>query len=392
MTAEHREISPKKAMILTTLFVVLVSFILFLFAEMYIRYTTEYTNLRALTGRKIGVNPASTWAFVDAFSAIGGRPGVYSHKPKKSINKHGFISTPDITVEKPDDVIRVVFLGGSSTAGTGHNLADEDTWPWQVADLLNNTTGKRVEFINAALGGYTTFESFGRLWSRLRFYSPDIIVVYHGWNEMYYFDDVDNISKRRTRADGSWSLKKTRRSTVTYEPLWIDYLIRPSQLLSKIRIRLSTKVGGEVGQAKKELSADYDTRGLEIYRTNLSLIREAASLFGAKLFVVKQATLIVPDLPEEDRQRCRYHLHGFDHDAHVDAFDQIYTIIEQEIADNSIIDATNLSGISEYFSDHVHLTELGASKLAEFMAGELGPYIEEQITAHNAGPAFTQTE
>ena len=392
MTAEHRKISPKKAMILTTLFVALVMFILFLFAEMYIRYTTEDINLWALTGRKIGVNPASNWAFVDAYSAITGRPGVFSQDPKKSINNHGFISTPDITVEKPGDVIRVVFLGGSSTAGTGHNLADEDTWPWQVGDLLNNTTGKRVEFINAALGGYTTFESFGRLWSRVRFFSPDIIVVYHGWNEMYYFDDVDTITKRRTLPDGSWSLKKTRRSTVTYEPLWIDYLIRPSQLLSKIRIRLSTKVGGEVGQAKKELSADYDKRGLDIYRTNLRLIRDAASVFGAKLFVVKQATLIVPDLPEEDRERCFYHFHGFDHDAHVDAFNQIYTIIEQEIADDSIIDATGLSGIPEYFSDHVHLTELGARKLAEFMAGKLGPYIEEQMTAHNAGPAHRQTE
>lgn len=370
------KMSKKKATLLTAAIVFLISLILILSAELYVRYTEEDTDLWALTGRKIGINPTSKWAFVDAYSAIRGRPGMHSHSPKKSINNHGFISTPEISVKKPDDVTRIVFLGGSSTAGTGHNLGDEDTWPWQTAHRLNETTGHRVEFINAALSGYTTFDSFGRLWSRLRFFSPDIIVVYHGWNEMYYFNYVDDITSWRTLPDGSWSLRKTRRATVTYEPHWIDYLIRPSQLLTEIRIRLSEKVGGEVGQARTELSSDYDKRGLEIYRTNLRLIRNAASQFGAKLFVVKQATLIVPDLPEKDRQRCRYHFHGFDHNAHIDAFDQIYTIIDQEIVDHSVIDATHLSGNSDYFHDHIHLTALGARKLAMYIAEELAPHIE----------------
>lgn len=377
MAGKYQELTRKKAIILASIVVAVISSVLFLVAEVYVRLTMDNTNLWALTGRKIGVNPASTWAFVDAYSAIRGRPGIFSIEPKKSINSHGFISTPEIPVEKPDDVTRVVFLGGSSTAGTGHNLADEDTWPWQATDILNKTTGHRVEFINAALGGYTTFESFGRLWSRIRFFSPDIIVVYHGWNEMYYFDDVDNITTRRTLPDGSWSLKTTRRSTVTYEPLWIDYLIRPSQILTKARIRLSTRVGGEVGQAKNTLTADYDKRGLEIYRTNLRLIRNAAELFGAKLIVAKQATLIVPGLSEEDRERCFYHYHGFDHDAHVDAFSQIYEIIDHEIEPDSIVDATHLSGVSEYFNDHIHLTARGASVLAEFIAGEIRPYVIE---------------
>lgn len=377
MTDRHQELSGKKAILLTTLFVLLVSAFLFLAAETFIRYTRENTNLWALTGRKIGVNPASTWALVDAYSAIRGRPGVYSLDPLKTINNHGFISTPDIAVEKPDDVIRIVFLGGSSTAGTGQNLADEDTWPWQAAELLKNKSRYRIEFINAALGGYTTFESYGRLWSRLRFFSPDVIVLYHGWNEMYYFDDFENITNRRTLPDGSWSLKKTRRSTVTYQPLWIDYLIRPSQLLTKTRIKLSKKVGGEVGQSKTELAADYDKRGLDIYRTNLRLIREATSLFGAQLFAVKQATLIVPGLPDADRQRCDYHFHGFDHDAHVEAFNEMYKIMDQEIDNDFIIDATHLSGIPDYFHDHVHLTETGASELAKFIAAELQPFIDK---------------
>ena len=117
MAGKYQELTRKKAIILASIVVAVISSVLFLVAEVYVRLTMDNTNLWALTGRKIGVNPASTWAFVDAYSAIRGRPGIFSIEPKKSINSHGFISTPEISVEKPDDVTRVVFLGGSSTAG-----------------------------------------------------------------------------------------------------------------------------------------------------------------------------------------------------------------------------------------------------------------------------------
>ena len=100
-------------------------------------------------------------------------------------------------------------LGESSTAGTGHNLPDAETWPCRTAELLKaQFAGRDIEFINAAAGGYTTFESDGRLWSRLRFFRPDIVVVYHGWNDMYYFNptDLDAITRWRVLDDGTWSL------------------------------------------------------------------------------------------------------------------------------------------------------------------------------------------
>jgi hypothetical protein len=264
----------------------------------------------------------------------------------------------------------VVYLGGSSTAGTGRDLANKDTWPFRVTEILEkNLKGKKVEFINAALGGYTTFESFGRLWSRIRFFSPDIIVVYHGWNEMYYFNKGDRIVNWRTLPDGSWGFHIAPKLAL-YEPYWIDHLIRYSQLLTKIRLRMSTMHGGEKSVSRK-LKNDYDKKGLDIFRTNLRLIKEAASIFNAKLFVAKQATLIVPNLSNDDRKRCRYNFHGFDHDAHVDAFNQIYRIIDEEIDTEYIIDVTPLSGFSDYFYDHIHPTELGAMEIAKIVAKSL---------------------
>lgn len=342
--------------------------------ESLTRILFDPVDLIALTGRKAGTSPTAEWANIDAFSAFRGIPGQYAKG--KTVNSHGFISTPEIEIDKPDSTIRILFLGGSSTAGTGTNLIDEDTWPWQVRQILqDHMPDQNIDFINGALGGYTSFESYGKLWSRLRFFSPDIIVVYHGWNEMYYFNELklDNIHNWRTNPDGSWNFNVS--TAIVYEPLPIDNVIYSSQFLSRMRLLFSTISNGEAGgtaeQNKAELLTDYDHRGLDVWRTNLQLLRDFGQIHGIEVFVAKQATLIVPDLPKDKRSRARVSLHGFDYDAHIDAYNQIYKIIEDEIEDNYIIDVTSLSGVSRYFNDHVHVNREGAIEVANIIAGTL---------------------
>ena len=372
---------------LTALAAIVPSILLLLAAEIYVRLTSPYDDLWALTGRSVARQPIADWAFLDAYSAWRGRPGVYhAGAVTKTVNRDGFISTPEIAQAKPPHTIRIAFLGESSTAGTGTLLPDSVTWPWQVAENLRRRPGRsdRIEFLNAALGGYSTFESMGRLWSRVRFYSPDIVVVYHGWNEMYYFKAVDKMANWHTLPDGSWGLEGSVPVTV-YQPRWYDWLARPSQILTKVRLRLSPPVNGEAkaGVFQKALADHYDRRGLEIFRTNLRLIRATAQTLGIELFVGKQATLIVRGLPAAERARCRYDLHGFDHDAHVDAFRRIYEVIDQEIPRDHIIDVTSLSGVPENFHDHIHPTDLGAARTAQIMADALAPAVAA-IEARNA--------
>jgi lysophospholipase L1-like esterase len=343
--------------------------------EIYLRAYEEPLDLWDMTGRAMGANPIKDWGQVDAYSAYRGRTGSYGIG--KTINSHGFVSTPELTVAKPANTLRLVFLGGSSTAGTGNDLADGDTWPWHVAEELKAAMpeGQQLEFINAALGGYCTFETFGRLWSRLRAYEPDVIVMYHGWNEMYYFDltDPERFVEWKTLPDGSWSLDRKRSKSKQFEPWWADHLGRHSQLFIRLRLRLAAWVGslrGEIG-GQKELKTDFGRPGLEVFRFNLKLIQHACELMGADLFVAKQATLIVPDLSDEERARCRYEYHGFDHDAHVAAYQGLYDVIDEEVPADRVIDITSLSGRPEVFADHVHPTVGGARRIAALMADAL---------------------
>ncbi len=376
------QLSRKKKVLFTSIIILLPCILAFTALEIYVRASFPPLHLDVLTGRIAGPNPMAKWAFLDAFSAYRPKPGEYSKG--KTVNAQGFMSTPDISVIKPRNTIRIVFLGGSSTAGTGYNLKDVDTWPWKTIAMIRKRTGKNIDFINGAVGGYTSFESYGRLWSRIRHFTPDIVVVYHGWNEMYYFTKVDEITKWRSLPDGSWSFKNTGKPVKRYEPYWIDPFIYWSQTLTRIRLKLTKHLAGEAGTNNTTpLSTEFDRRGFEIWRTNLKLLKSAAEIIGARLYVAKQATLVAPDLPNSERNRCRYEYHGFDHNAHVRAFQGIYDVIDQEIPPESIIDVTELSGRPEYFNDHIHPTPLGTTQIARIMSDFLVSHIESDGIGRN---------
>ena len=349
--------------------------------EVWLRLGFPNVDLMEATGRTVRMNPMAEWAVVDAFSAYRAKSGRSEVRGEigpveKTVNRHGFISTPEIEPEKGPETIRLVFLGGSSTAGTGHDLGDRQTWPWQVVEsLAQQNPDHEFDFINAALGGYTSFESYGRLWSRLRFFRPDLVVVYHGWNEMYYFQRFDRIHEWRVKADGSWHFQRLR--LATHRPWPLDILMQHSQLACRLRLLLGRL---DVGPGERsELvtrTEGYDPRALGVWRQNLQLIRQASEWMGAELFVAKQATLIVPGLAEEHRARCRVEYHGFGFDDHVEAFDGIYRVIDEEIEPPRVLDVTEISGRPEYFADHVHPTVEGAEAIAQLVTRQLQAYID----------------
>lgn len=335
--------------------------------EIYVRASGPLQDLRVLTGLETGPNPMGRWARLEPFAAYVPSPGNYADG--KTVNAHGFISTPELPVEKANGTVRIAFLGGSSTAGTGVNLADQDTWPWKTIARLRDAGAGPVDFINAAVGGYSSFESFGRLWSRLRHFRPDIVVVYHGWNEMYYFDKVDRIHQWRLLGDGSWTFARTDSPVEVVAPHWIDPLIGWSQALVAIRLIVSPQ-SGEAGGVAGVLASDFDIRALQIWRDNLRLIKAATALAGAQLVVIKQATLIGKDAGPCFIV-CRYDYHGFNHAAHLRAYQGIYSVIDAEIDAADVLDATALTGNGENFSDHVHLTPVGTTRLAKQVAEAL---------------------
>ncbi len=127
---------------------------------------------------------------------------------------------------------------------------------------------------------------------------------------------------------------------------------------------------GETG-ASRELASEWRVEALETFRTNLKLMVAAEKVLGCKVYIAKQATLIVPDLAPELRRHCGYGLHGLDHEAHVSAYEAVYRVIDEEVAPSRIIDTRSLSGNPKMLQDHVHLRIAGAAKVAEIVSEKL---------------------
>lgn len=115
--------------------------------------------------------------------------------PSTVFNNFGFHGQ-DFAYEKPEGVVRIAALGGSTTA-TGY--------PLELGNYLNqrwDETDHRFEALNFGLGWYNTAHSLANFVFTVRDLSPDYVIIHHATNEK----DVRNFSTG-FRGDYSHALK-----------------------------------------------------------------------------------------------------------------------------------------------------------------------------------------
>lgn len=344
--------------------------IVFLIFENIFNAQPKKPNLMELTGRKQAVNTMLNWAKNEPYFAYSPRLDIDS-LDGKYINNYGFISTPDIELEKDSNTVRIAFLGESSTAGTGKNLIDKETWPWKVIELLKNK-GYKVDFINAACGGYTTFDSYGILWSKVRFFNPDIVIVNHGWNDFGYFHqkEVDLINFRKNEKKNFEGVE-FKGYFESYQPLFIDPLIQWSQTLTRLRLIAFNKPGkGEIiFEEEYDLIKANEIGGSKVFYENMLLINEFCKTYEISTFFCKQPTLITNEDVDFSENQEQYRIE-FIQQRKKD-FDLIYEKIDTVANKNKVIDLRKLSGIEANFWDHIHPSPKGTDEIARIVADSL---------------------
>jgi lysophospholipase L1-like esterase len=91
----------------------------------------------------------------------------------------------EISLKKPNNVYRIVALGGSST----YDIRIEDnqkTFTAQLEKLLNEQYGyQNVEVINAGVPGYNSWEILTNLEFRVLDLHPDLVIIYEGTNDVH---------------------------------------------------------------------------------------------------------------------------------------------------------------------------------------------------------------
>ena len=111
-------------------------------------------------------------------------------------NNRGFVGR-DIIYDKPEKVVRIAALGGSTTARG---------YPAIMEHHLNEhrrAGDRRYEALNFGHGYYTSAHSMVNFVLNVVDYNPDYVVIHHGWNDIYA-----RAPKAEFRGDYSHHLKK----------------------------------------------------------------------------------------------------------------------------------------------------------------------------------------
>jgi lysophospholipase L1-like esterase len=91
----------------------------------------------------------------------------------------------EFSVEKPDNVFRIVAIGGSSTYDV--RIADNaKTFTAQLEKQLTEEYGyQNIQVINAGVPGYNSWEMLINLEFRVLDLDPDLVIIYEGTNDVH---------------------------------------------------------------------------------------------------------------------------------------------------------------------------------------------------------------
>ncbi|HCU89919.1 MAG TPA: hypothetical protein DGR97_08245 [Gammaproteobacteria bacterium] len=133
------------------------------------------------------IDPLGDILVRDRVTGVGFKEAV---SPEVGINSRG-LRDSEHQIEKPADVYRIAFLGGSYMAGLGV-LREETFWHLMSTRLASCPflDGKRIEPINFAVPSFDTAQELLTLRHRVWRYQPDLVIL--GFNPD---NDVRNNSR-----------------------------------------------------------------------------------------------------------------------------------------------------------------------------------------------------
>ena len=109
-----------------------------------------------------------------------------------TINSLGFRGD-DFSIEKSNASYRIFMLGGSTMFGHGAT-SDKTTIPGYLQEFFQNDFKEYdIQVINSGIQGADSFDELNMIKTRLLDYSPDMMVIYDGWNDLRENNSADTI-------------------------------------------------------------------------------------------------------------------------------------------------------------------------------------------------------
>ena len=270
------------------------------------------------------------------------------------VNSLGFRGA-EIEDPKPAGRLRIAFLGGSTTY-CAETSGLEGTWPHLVTEGLREAfPGADLDYVNGAAGGYSTKQSLLNLQHRVAPLDPDVIVIYHGTNEL------TQDSREKAAQLGLFDPQVLEQDALGEISLaW--YLIRKNVLAQK---RKSASVGGE------RLEVDPSTYSAPFGTRLRALIAEARK-HAARVVVVTFSHRVRATQSADGRREASasslYYMPYMTVDGVLAGFEEYNDLIREVAAETDVLlveGEDEIPGNAEHFADSVHLTDAGCALQAQ---------------------------
>ncbi len=289
-------------------------------------------------------------------------PGYHADNKGKvlRINSRG-LRAAEFTDAKPPRVFRIIMLGDSVTFG---RAGDDCHYPGVLQGLFDAAGSRRVEVVNAAVEGYNSEAALRLLRRKVLNYSPDLITVLIGWNDLVKQDpgrpDASEVEKRLAYAMYDVYLVKFWRRVIYFH-------LRP------VFLRIETHLTPEEQHA-------FQSYVPLVYKENLEAIIAAARGAGTKVALFTLPSLLRPDMTPADIRKLyfphfTYNLTKFR--LLYERYNETIRVVGRENGVPVVETQEAVRGReSELFMDTAHLECAGYQVLARYLYFVLEPYVD----------------
>ena len=294
-------------------------------------------------------------------------PGVrVEHNIPANINSLG-LRGEEPTMPKPAGVRRLLATGDSSVYG--FRVRDDEVFITKTAELLGGAEAK-IEGWNAAIPGYSTYQTINMLEMRALALEPDVLVIANLWSDNNFDAFVDKeLLAAYTTFEGSSTHQMHRllQGSAFYRLMHYRLTVATGAAAEARKVGWTVGSGKQIGRRRVEVND---------YAENLDRLVEMATRVGAEVVFVLLSN-------EEDLKGPREEPAAW----------QLYRDVMRETAKRHgapLVDVPEMfykSGLGkqDLFLDEMHPTAKGHGMIAEKLAEALKPWAETGAPLMTAG-------
>jgi len=302
------------------------------------------------------------------------------------INSHA-LRGEEFPEAKPAGEIRVMALGGSTTAG--EEVGEEETYPAQLQALLRaRLEGRRIRVINAGIPSYNVKTALLDYALRLHRFEPDFVTIFHGINDLYYHRAPGLAITPKQNYSGREVSPFVFQGDAPQQPWWESVVAGVGDLAGRSHLaqRLHWRWRTVASRLAEPLSSP-NAEGIETYVVYYRALLRQIKASGAVALVMTTPLAYPGSFDAADRIKVensfRIWLRGQNIPPAVgarvvDAMNRALLELAREEQARIVDVAAIVPPDREHFIDVCHFTREGNRRIAEALAGDLAPAIEQR--------------